>query len=126
MQGYAKDHYIDAACAGEMGNAVFIPAALTPLRITAMGRGHRQTMPNDSNGFQTGTARGAKMVQGFKTGDWVRLVQPSGKYQGTYIGRLLGIRARGVFDIMTPKGRISASYRHFTLLQRGDGYAYAF
>jgi hypothetical protein len=41
-QGYAKDHWTDAACVGEAGAAVFIPKALTPLLIKAVGRGHRQ------------------------------------------------------------------------------------
>jgi hypothetical protein len=40
--GYSKDHWIDAACVGESGAKVLIPPAITPLIITAKGRGSRQ------------------------------------------------------------------------------------
>jgi hypothetical protein len=39
---YPKDHWIDAACVGESGREVFIPKTITPLIITAKGRGSRQ------------------------------------------------------------------------------------
>ena len=35
----------------------------------------------------------------FKPFDRVRLVQPAGRYAGTYVGRLAGVRANGQFDI---------------------------
>jgi hypothetical protein len=38
---------------------------------------------------------------------------------------LAGIRATGQFDISTLERKITASFKNFTLLQRGDGYAYA-
>src|SRR5574343_834697 len=37
-QGYAKDHWIDAACVGESGERVTIPDGMKPLAITAKGR----------------------------------------------------------------------------------------
>jgi len=41
--GYSKDHWIDAACVGdESGAQVVIHPAITPLIITAKGRGSRQ------------------------------------------------------------------------------------
>jgi hypothetical protein len=66
-----------------------------------------------------------KRVQGFSTGDLVRLEQPSGKYAGVYTGRLAGIRADGRFDLKTARGKITAPWSRYTLLQRADGYAYA-
>jgi hypothetical protein len=123
-QGYAKDHWTDAACVGEAGAAVFIPKALTPFLIKAVGRGHRQMVLSDKYGFPRGKARSRKEVAGFRTGDFVRLTQPSGKYAGVYVGRLATIRASGQFDIITARGKITASHRNFQLLQRGDGYAY--
>jgi hypothetical protein len=36
-----------------------------------------------------------------------------------------GIRANGQFDIKAGAAKITASHRHFTLIQRGDGYEYA-
>ncbi|MDD5228667.1 MAG: hypothetical protein PHD53_07685 [Methylococcales bacterium] len=51
--------------------------------------------------------------------------QPKGKYAGVHVGRLAGIRATGQFDISALTGKITANFKNFTLLQRGDGYAYA-
>jgi hypothetical protein len=55
----------------------------------------------------------------------VRLNQQKGKYAGEYVGRLAGIRADGRLDIQAAIGKVTANWRNFTLLQRGDGYAYA-
>ncbi|MDQ3774516.1 MAG: hypothetical protein M3461_09200 [Pseudomonadota bacterium] len=45
--------------------------------------------------------------------------------KGQYVGRLAGIRTNGRFDIASAVGVIASTWRSFTLLQRGDGYAYA-
>jgi 5-methylcytosine-specific restriction endonuclease McrA len=124
-QGYAKDHWIDAACGGETGQQVFIPAGLRPLQITATGRGTRQTGRTDAYGFPRNGAGRVKRVVGFQTGDLVRLIQPKGKYAGEHVGRLVGVRANGRLDIQAAAGKITANWRNFQLLQRGDGYAYA-
>ena len=63
-------------------------------------------------------------VMSSQTGDWVRLDQPKGKYLGSWTGRLLGIRATGVFDLKTPKGTAGVTYRNYTLIEHGDGYDY--
>jgi hypothetical protein len=55
----------------------------------------------------------------------VRLKQKTGKYAGIYLGRLAGIRAKGDFDIVTSRGKITSNFKNYTLLQRGDGYTYA-
>ena len=123
-QGYAKDHWIDAACVGETGAQVHIPEGFTPLQIKATGRGTRQVVRTDRYGFPRGAAGRCKRVQGFQTGDLVRLEQPGGKYAGTHTGRLAGIRRTGQFDIKADAGKITASYQRFTLLQRADGYEY--
>lgn len=117
--GLPKDHWIDAACVGETGAAVRVPA-LRPLTITAMGRGHRRVHGNDRYGFPRGTARRAKRVAGFQTGDLVRLVCLGGKSAGIHTGRLSSIRTRGQFVL----GKHDRPAREFTLLQRSDGYAY--
>lgn len=123
-QGYDKDHYIDAACVGETGAAVAIPADFQPLLIKATGRGTRQVVRTDRYGFPRGGAGRCKRVFGFQTGDLVRLVQPAGKYAGTHVGRLAGVRVDGRFDIGAAGGRITACHDRFVLLQRGDGYEY--
>lgn len=128
-QGYPKDDWIDAACVGKSGAAVRIPCSLNPLAITATGRGSRQMCRMDRHGFPRTGAKQAKRIQGFQTGDMVRLTQPNGKYAGEYAGRLTGIRTRGNFDIgVLLNGKqhvITTSPRRFKLLQRADGYAYA-
>jgi hypothetical protein len=126
-QGYAKDHWIDAACVGESGAKVVIPSTLKPLIITARGRGSRQMCKPDKYGFPRTKAKRVKRVLGFQTGDLVRLVQPAGKHKGRYTG-VVSVRERGDFDIAVPgeaaKIKITAPHHRFQLLQRDDGYAY--
>ena len=124
-QGYAKDHWIDAACVGESGERVTIRDGFKPLIITAKGRGTHQVVRTDKYGFPRGKAGRIKRAFGFSTGDRVKLVQPAGKYAGVHVGRLAGIRATGQFDIAAQAGKITAHRRNFTLIQRGDGYEYA-
>ena len=124
QQGYPKDHWIDAACVGETGAAVSLDG-ITLLHIRATGRGKYQVRRTDKYGFPRGAAGRVKRVHGFQTGDWVRLDQPRGHYAGRHTGRLAGIRADGRFDLAAPVGTITAAFKRYTLLQRGDGYAYA-
>jgi hypothetical protein len=123
-QGYAKDHWTDAACVGETGAAVFIPAGFTPLKVLTTGRGSHQTVRTDKYGFPRAGAGRCKRVFGFQAGDLVRLAQPSGKYAGEHVGRLAGIRADGRFDIKAGNQKITAGHKNFKLMQRGDGYEY--
>lgn len=124
-QGYPKDHWIDAACVGESGERVTIREGMKPLIITAKGRGRHQVVTPDRWGFPRGKAGRVKRVHGFSTGDLVRLNQPKGQYAGLHVGRLVGIRARGAFDIKTPTGKVGGSWKNFTLIQRHDGFDYA-
>ena len=123
---YPKAHWIDAACVGESGATVTLNPEHKPLLIKAMGHGTRQVVRSDKYGFPRGGPGRIKRIQGFQTGDLVKLNQPKGKYAGHYVGRLAGIRATGILDIKTIAGKISASYKNYTLIQRGDGYAYAY
>lgn len=124
-QGYAKDHWIDAACCCKSGEQVSIREGMKPLIITAKGRGSHQVVRTDKFGFPRGKAGRTKRVHGFSTGDTVKLVMDKGKYTGTYIARLSGIRATGTLDIKTPTGTVGASWKKFTLIQRNDGFDYA-
>ena len=84
-------------------------------------RGRRRTHGNDRFGFPKGKPRSAKRVQGFQTGDLVRLVVQAGKWAGQVrVGRLATIRARGWFVL----DGLDRPAREFTLLQRADGYEY--
>lgn len=123
---YPKAHWIDAACVGESGATVTLNPDMKPLQIKATGHGIRQTVRTDKYGFPRGGAGRVKRVKGFQTGDLVKLKKPKGKYTGDYVGRLAGIRATGMFDIKTKLGKITASFKNYSLIQRGDGYAYIY
>jgi len=123
MQGYPKEHWIDAACVGESGQKVYIPD-LKPLQIKAMGWGSRQMCRMDRYGFPRTSAKTVKIVKGFQTGDIVKAVVTRGKKIGTYIGRV-AVRASGSFNIKTAMATIQGiSWKYCQLLQRMDGYCY--
>ena len=124
-QSYPKTHWLDAACVGETGQAVDITRVTQVTIVQAKGRGSRQMCKPDTFGFPRTKAKAVKRVHGFQTGDRVKLVQPSGKYQGQHEGTV-SVRATGTFDILTTKKlKISAPHARFALMQRFDGYAYS-
>ena len=121
-QGYAKDHWIDAACVGDNGSHVRIPAALQPLRIKATGRGTRQVRRTDAYGFPRGSAKTAKRRHAFSTGDLLRARISKGNAPGLHVGRIQSTGAKR-FDIKTLGGVIGTTHRNLALLQRDIGYA---
>lgn len=116
---------MDAACGGESGERVSIRGGMKPLVITATGYGTHQVVRTDKFGFPRGNAGRIKRVFGFSTGDLVRLNMPKGKYAGTYVARLAGIRATGMLHLKTAAGTVGASWKHFQLTPRNDGLNYA-
>jgi 5-methylcytosine-specific restriction endonuclease McrA len=123
-QGYAKDHWIDAACVGENGEHVKIPAHFTAGQIRATGRGTRQICRVDKYGIPRTSAKTAKRVFGFQTGDIVKAVVPTGKKRGTYHGRV-AVRNSGFFNIQTRSKTIEGiSYQFCRVVHRRDGYTY--
>ena len=65
-----------------------------------------------------------KSVHGFRTGDMVRALVPSGKKAGVHTGRV-AVRATGSFNIQTPAGVVQGiSHKHCRIVSRGDGYSY--
>jgi len=125
VQGYPKAHWIDAAVLGEQGESVELLSG-SILHIKAMGRGSRQMRNSDKFGFPRGKPKGPSRVKGFRTGDLVKAVIPTGKKAGTYVGRLT-VRSSGSFNIK-PKGKRveGISYKHIKSIQKQDGYAYDF
>jgi 5-methylcytosine-specific restriction endonuclease McrA len=127
-RGLPKAHWIDAVCVGHSTPAHLNTEGVKPLKIKATGHGSRQMCCADKFGFPRTAPKTVKRVDGFQTGDQVRLVQPSGKYAGIHIGTV-SIRATQQFDISTTKNgkkiKITAPSSRFTHLHRGDGYAYA-
>src|SRR5579859_4535710 len=123
-QAYPKAHWIDAACVGEHGGNVALEPDQPILRIKATGRGSRQMCRMDKFGFPRTSAKAAKRVHGFQTGDRVKAVVPSGKKAGTYVGRV-AVRFSGRFAIQQAAGLTDGiGYRHCHLVQRSDGYHY--
>ena len=124
LRGLAKAHWTDAACVGHSTPEMLNVAAVSPLVITAQGHGCRQVTNVDRFGFPRGKPKQRGRISGFKTGDLVRAVVPSGKKAGTYTGRVL-VRASGSFDIQTKAGRVQGiNARSCHPLHRSDGYSY--
>ena len=118
-----KAHALDALCVGEVDRVSAYPGRT--LVVSCAGRGQHQRTRLDRYGFPRGYLTRTKTHYGFATGDLVRAVVPTGKHRGTHIGRV-AVRASGSFNITTPAGTIQGiNHRYCTLLQRGDGYAYA-
>ncbi len=123
-----KSHTLDALCVGDAGDAgdaggvASLPG--TVLEALATGRGcYARTRP-DAYGFPRLHLPRGKVHRGFATGDHVRAVVPSAKKAGTYVGRV-AVRSSGSFNIKAKGGTVQGiSYRHCTLLQRGDGWGY--
>lgn len=123
-QDYEKDHWIDAACAGESGAKVFIAKDIKPLIISAKGHGSRQMCRVDKYGFPRTSAKQSSTVKGFKTGDIVAATVPKGVKRGNYIGRV-AVRATGSFNITNLSGTFQGiSHKHCRVLHASDGYQY--
>jgi 5-methylcytosine-specific restriction endonuclease McrA len=119
---FDKDHWIDAACVGESGENVNIQG-VKPLLLKAMGRGNRQVTRVNKFGFPCAAPKKHKRIHGFSTGDLVKVIISKGKYVGNYISTIIGIRERGDLDFRAENQKITTSYKNFTLIQRGNGYA---
>lgn len=117
-----KTHALDAACVGIVDSVA--NWQMPVLSIKATGRGNRKRTRLDQYGFPRGYLMRGKTVRGFRTGDLVRAVVPSGTKAGTWTGRV-AVRASGSFNVQTPAGTIQGiSHGHCRLLMRGDGYSY--
>jgi hypothetical protein len=124
QQGYPKAHWIDAACVGESGNQVKFDLRMQVWQVKATGHGSRQMCRMDRFGFPRTAAKAAREVKGFRTGDMVQSVVPSGKKAGTHIGKV-AVRASGSFNVSTTVGVVQGiSHKHCSVLHRADGYLY--
>jgi 5-methylcytosine-specific restriction endonuclease McrA len=119
QQGLPKTHWLDAACVGTSTPALRI-GRISPLLIAARGHGNRQTCRTDRYGFPVRHLSRHKSYLGFRTGDLVRAVVPSGKHAGVHVG-CVTIRQRASFRT----GGHDVHPRYLTRLQKADGYAYA-
>lgn len=74
----------------------------------------------DRFGFPRTSAKSVRSVQGFKTGDVVKAIVPSGKKRGTHVGRV-AVRSSGSFRVGNVDG---ISHRYCQKLFSADGYEY--
>ena len=119
-----KTHWLDASCVGKSTPKVLATFGVQPLLIKACGYGRRQMCLPDKYGFPRTSAKGAKFVKGFQTGDIVKAVVTSGKKVGTYVGRV-AVRATGSFNITTAKGTVQGiSFKYCKSVHKMDGYSY--
>ena len=122
--GLTKTHWLDAACVGKV--EVLQVFTKQPLLIAAKGWGNRQMCATNKHGFPVRHRTRCKTFFGFRTGDMVRAILPSGKFAGTHVGRLT-VRESGVFEMKTPLGRVSpVRHKYCKSIHRNDGYMYPF
>jgi 5-methylcytosine-specific restriction endonuclease McrA len=126
VRGLPKTHWLDAVCVGASTPERLQVGGVMPLLITAMGRHSRQMCRTNRFGFPDKQAKAISVVGGFRTGDLVRAVVPTGSVKaGVYVGRL-AVRATGACNVKTARGTIEGIHvRYCQPLQRGDGYLYA-
>ena len=123
QRGLPKERWIDAACVGHDTPDKLDTAKVKPLRVKAAGHNSRQMCRMDKHGFPRTSAKAARTVKGFRTGDLVKAVVPKGKKQGIHVGKV-AVRSSGSFNIVTAQGTIQGvSYRHCRSLRRADGYS---
>ncbi|MEM6401120.1 MAG: RNA-guided endonuclease IscB [Cyanobacteria bacterium P01_D01_bin.116] len=119
-----KQHWIDAACVGDVNNIKLLTSQ--PLKIKCNGHGTRQMCRTDKYGFPSRYVPRFKFVKGFQTGDMVKAVVTSGKKIGEYIGRI-ATRSTGSFNISTRNKLVQGiSYKYCKTIHFKDGYSYAF
>jgi hypothetical protein len=119
-----KTHWVDAACVGKSTPEAINAKGVQPLLIKACGHGCRQMCLPDKYGFPRTSAKGAKSVKGFQTGDLVKAIVTSGKKVGTYVGRV-AVRSTGSFNITTEQGTVQGiSYKYCKAVHKMDGYSY--
>ncbi|MDY6897358.1 MAG: RNA-guided endonuclease IscB [Cyanobacteriota bacterium] len=121
---FEKQHWIDAACVGDVNNLKLLTNQ--PLRIKCNGHGTRQMCRTDKYGFPTRYVPRFKFVFMFQTGDIVKAVVTSGKKVGEYLGRI-ATRSSGSFNILTREKLVQGiSYKYCKTIHKKDGYSYAF
>lgn len=119
-QNLPKSHWIDAACVGASTPEKLNIKDVKPLLISAKGHGVRQRVTTDKYGFPKTHKARAKSYMGYKTGDLVKAVIPSGKNKGTHYGRVV-IRQRPSFTM----NKMDVHVKYLHLLQKSDGYDYS-
>jgi len=117
---FKKDHWIDAACVGEIDSLTLFTTK--PLLISAKGHGNKQFVRMNKYGFPASNAK--QKVLGWKTGDFVNVIK--GKNIRLKCVRLKTVRFKGNFDIRIDDKIFSVSKQHIVKCFASDGYNYQF
>lgn len=113
-----KEHWIDAACVGNM-DYLEIKTGQS-LLIKCTGHGSRIMCRTDKYGFPRCRPKCPSRVFGFKTGDIVKANLLKGKNKGSNTGRVL-VRKTGSFKVDKADG---INYKYCRHLHKADGYSY--
>jgi 5-methylcytosine-specific restriction endonuclease McrA len=124
--GILKTHALDAACVGTVRD---VRGSRAPtLRVKCTGRGSRCKTRLDKYGFPRARLTRQKTAFGFRTGDMVVANVACGKQRGVHKGRV-AIRLSGSFNIQAGIAGAATvqgiSHKHCRIVQRADGYGYA-
>ncbi len=122
-RGIEKHHWTDASCVGVSTPERLLLKDVKPLIIKAKGHGTRQRCRPDKFGFPKAHAPSAKYFQGFQTGDIVKANIPSGKFAGSYVGRV-AIRFRPSFVLQLPTQKFDVHPKYLRTIHKADGYEY--
>ena len=111
-------------CAGVSAGPSDAAVQLNPhqqvLRISALPRNNRRMVRPYTFGFPKRQPKGPSNVKGFRTGDLVKAVVPTGTKRGSWYGRV-AVRASGNFKVGQRDG---IPVRYLAKLQHNDGYNY--
>lgn len=123
-RGIEKHHWTDAACAGASTPERLLLNGVKPLVVKAKGHGRRQRCGTDRYGFPTRHAPREKFFMGFQTGDLVKADVKTGKYAGSYTGRI-AIRFKPSFKLATGGKSFDVHPKYLKTIHKADGYEYA-
>ncbi|MFB7086856.1 RNA-guided endonuclease IscB [Streptomyces sp. NPDC056296] len=116
-----KTHTLDALSVGKFDTVTEMVSKV--LVVGCTGRGTHTRTRSDRYGFPRLRMPRQKAFFGYRTGDLVKAVIPSGKYAGTHTGRVM-VRSSGRHRVPAPGGHVDTSHTNLRLLQRADGYTY--
>lgn len=119
--GLPKAHWIDATCVGASTPDTLCVKDISPLLVKAVGHGNRQMCQTDKYGFPKSHRTRRKVFDGFRTGDIVKAIVPSGKYAGIHIGKVT-VRVRHDWSL----NGMWFHRKYFNHLQKADGYVYTY
>ncbi|MEG4629925.1 RNA-guided endonuclease IscB [Microcoleus sp. AR_TQ3_B6] len=123
-RGIEKQDWTDAACVGESTPEKILLNGVKPLLVKAKGHGKRQRCGTDKFGFPVPHAPSQKSFMGFQTGDLVKANVLTGKYAGSYTGRI-AIRFKPSFKLTAGGKSFDVHPKYLKTIHKADGYEYS-